>query len=216
MTINLCFHGLGSCGREREAGESRYWVPPGLFLRIADLLPENPHVRLTFDDGNSSDLDLAVPALAERGLNAEFFPLAGRLGRPGSLSAAGLRDLRAAGMPIGSHGWDHVSWRTLRGPALRRELWDARAALEAASGGPVHRVALPLGQYDRRLLRTLKGAGVPRVYTSDRFPARAGSWLQARYSVTAGDTLASVLAVIRRRKLADARHVASSLVKRAR
>ena len=44
-------------------------------------------MRISFDDGNASDLEIGLPALLERGLTATFFVLAGRLGRPGSLDA---------------------------------------------------------------------------------------------------------------------------------
>ena len=126
MIINLCFHGIGTIDREREPGESRYWIAEATFLRILDEVRGRPQVRLTFDDGNRSDVAVALPALRERGLSASFFALAGRLDDPASLSAADLRELRGAGMGIGSHGWTHAPWRGLSEAQARRELVDAR------------------------------------------------------------------------------------------
>ncbi len=217
MIVNLCFHGVGSLAKEREPGEAHYWIKERLFHQILDETMRYPHVRLSFDDGNKSDIETALPALQERGLQAAFFALAGRLEDSYSLDATDLRRLRGAGMEIGSHGWEHIPWRKLDLGTQRREFVDARQVLERASGGPIRKAALPLGRYDRNSLNQLRKAGYVTVYTSDRMPARQSSWLQARYSVTAADTLESVRAVMGRNLgLVDLRNVAASLVKRLR
>lgn len=217
MTINLCFHGVGVCGDEREPGEARYWVGRDEFLRMLDEAAAAPDVRLSFDDGNRSDADVALPALVERGLTATFFALAGRLCDPASLSAADLSALRAEGMQVGSHGWSHIPWRGLSAQDARREFVDARTALAEAAGAPIDQAALPLGRYDRRSLRALRTVGYRTVYTSDRYPARTAAWLQPRYSATATDTASSVRALLARRPgLGELRNAAASRVKRLR
>lgn len=215
--INLCFHGVGELEQEREPGERRYWVTHALFLSILDRLHKWPQVRLSFDDGNKSDILIALPALLERGIRADFFPLAGRLRDPQSVNGGDLRDIRNAGMTVGTHGWSHVPWRGLKGDQVQRELVDARHALAQASGGPIDTAALPLGRYDGRLLGQLREAGYDAVYTSDRMPARPGSWLQARYSVTRGDSIETITDIVTRRPgFAEARNYLSSVVKRIR
>ncbi|MGA7148010.1 MAG: polysaccharide deacetylase family protein [Microbacterium sp.] len=217
MIVNVCFHGIGVCKREREPGEGRYWVTQDVFRGVLDGVAGREDVGLSFDDGNRSDLDVALPALRERGLRATFFALAGRLDDPASLSAGDLRSLGAAGMAIGSHGWAHVPWRGLDPSQARREFIDARTVLEDAAGARITEAAMPLGRYDRRALRGLRSAGYDTVYSSDRFPARPGSWLQARYSATSDDTVETILAAVGRRPgLADARSLAKSLIKRIR
>jgi peptidoglycan/xylan/chitin deacetylase (PgdA/CDA1 family) len=190
--VNVCFHGIGSPARELEPGEAPYWIAESEFLRILDVLAGREEVRLSFDDGNASDVEIGLPALRERGLRATFFALAGRLGSPGSLSGPDLRDLTAAGMTIGSHGMDHVPWRGLSPAAVTRELEDARATLAQESGTAVDQAALPLGRYDRTTLGHLRRLGYTAVHTSDRRPAREGAWLQPRHSVRAGDSAESV------------------------
>ncbi len=217
MIVNVCFHGIGECKREREPGEGRYWVTQDVFRGVLDGVTGREDVGLSFDDGNRSDVDVALPALRERGLRATFFALAGRLDDPASLSAGDLRSLGAAGMAIGSHGWAHVPWQGLDPSQARREFIDARTVLEDAAGARITEAAMPLGRYDRRALRGLRSAGYDTVYSSDRFPARPGSWLQARYSVTSDDTVETILAAVGRRPgLADARSLAKSLIKRIR
>lgn len=217
MIINLCFHGIGTCQLERESGESRYWITQDMFLRTLDLVSERTNVRLSFDDGNISDVLIALPALQERGLTATFFALAGRLHDPASLSPADLRRLSDAGMTIGSHGWSHVPWRGLDAAAAERELIEARAVLADVTSVAVQDAALPLGRYDRRLLNTLREAGYRRVFSSDRFPARPESWLQARYSLTSQDDVASVARLFTMRSLlSSGLNVPKSVIKRFR
>lgn len=190
--INLCFHGVGLPERTLEPGEGGYWISRDLFLRVLDLFVDNEDVAISFDDGNSSDVEAALPALLERGLLGTFFALAGRLDSPGSLDGFDLRLLRRHGMTIGSHGMNHVPWRGLDDTEQQRELVVARDMLTAASGGPVDQAALPLGRYDRRTLRWLRTAGYDAVYSSDRLPDRVHGFLRPRYSIRSGDTVQSV------------------------
>ncbi|QYH36956.1 polysaccharide deacetylase family protein [Salinibacterium sp. M195] len=217
MITNLCFHGIGVCAQEREEGEARYWITSDVFRGILDLVHDRSDVTLSFDDGNRSDADIALPALHDRNLSATFFALAGRLDDPASLSATDLRELRTAGKDIGTHGWSHVPWRGLSPEEARREFVDAREALSEASGGEILDAALPLGRYDRRLLSQLRDARYRTVFTSDRFRTRSDSWLRARYSVTSADTVDSVRAMLTSRaSVAEARNFTASLVKRIR
>jgi peptidoglycan/xylan/chitin deacetylase (PgdA/CDA1 family) len=191
--INLSFHGVGTpAGPPREQGEHDYWVGRDAFLWLLDELQGRDDVRLSFDDGNASDVEVALPALVERGMRADFFVVAGRLGTPGNVDAGGLRALRSAGMRIGTHGMDHRSWRGLDDDDLAVELVEARHAIADAAGSAVVATALPLGQYDRTVLAALRKHDYRVVYSSDARRARAGAWFQPRYSVRAGDTPQSV------------------------
>ncbi|MEV1333418.1 polysaccharide deacetylase family protein [Micromonospora costi] len=216
--INICFHGVGEPGRDLEPGEDRYWVDRDAFLAILDEVAAWPATRISFDDGNLSDLSIGLPALVDRDLTADFFVLAGRLGEPGSLDAAGVRELRRHGMTIGTHGMSHRSWRAMDPATVRDELVVARERLAAAAGSPVDLAACPLGRYDRRLLASLRRLDYARVFTSDRRPARPGAWLQPRFSVRRGDTPASLRAEVLARpsRYRRARLAAVGIAKRLR
>ncbi len=187
------------------------------YLRILDELATWPAVHLSFDDGNASDLELGAPALVERGLHATFFVLAGRLDTPGSLASDQVRELRRLGMDVGTHGMDHVSWRSMTPEVRERELVEARALI-ADLAGDVREAALPRGQYDRKLLGWLRRLGYLRVHTSDRRPARAGAWIQPRFSVTKDDTPATLVGGVLRPRPAHERLLleAKGLAKRLR
>ena len=188
----ICFHGIGEPRRELEPGEDAYWIDLDSYRRILDEVMTWPRVSITFDDGNVSDVDAGLPALVERDLTATFFVLGGRLDGPGSLSRSAVAQLAAAGMTVGTHGMDHRSWRRLSEVDRQRELVEARDLIAEASGRAVAEAACPLGRYDRSVLSALRRLGYQRVHTSDRRPARAGAWLQPRFSVHRGETPESV------------------------
>lgn len=185
--INLTFHGVGDPGRALEPGEADVWVSGRRLAAVLDAIAGRDDVRLTFDDGNASDVRHALPALADRGLHATFFVVAGRLGTRGFLDAAGVEALADAGMAIGCHGMRHRPWRALDDGAMREELVHARHRLEDVVQRPVAEAGCPFGSYDSRVLAWLRRAGYARVFTSDRGSTPAQAWLQARNSVGAGD-----------------------------
>ncbi|WP_372671343.1 polysaccharide deacetylase family protein [Amycolatopsis kentuckyensis] len=202
VAVNLALHGIGRPARQLDPGEDERWVTVEQFERVLDVVAERDDVHLTFDDGNESDVEIALPRLVDHGLTAEFFPLAGRLGQRGYLDRDGLRELTRAGMEIGSHGWEPRDWRRLDDRQASRELTEAPKLLGDLCGRPVRRYSLPFGAYDRRVLTRLRQAGATRVYTSSGGPASRDGWLQARTELRHdldGESLDGVLAAGRRR-----------------
>jgi peptidoglycan/xylan/chitin deacetylase (PgdA/CDA1 family) len=213
----LCFHGIGAPGRSMEDGEARYWIDRDALRWVLDIAAADPLVRVSFDDGNASDIEIGLAELEQRGLQATFFPLAGRLDQPGSLGTSDVSALVAAGMRIGSHGFHHRSWRDLGKDDARIEFDEARVVLARAAGAAVDVAACPRGAYDRGVLTALRSRGYTAVFTSDWASSRDGTWVQPRFSVRAIDTPAGIKAHIdqrnslRRRTMARARVLAKSL-----
>jgi peptidoglycan/xylan/chitin deacetylase (PgdA/CDA1 family) len=185
----LNFHGLGEPPDAIADAERNVWVPLEWFQEILDVILRHD-VSVTFDDGNRSDLELALPALSERGLTARFFPLTGRIGAANYLSADDIARLRDAGMGIGSHGCEHRDWRTLDDRELHEELTVSRHTLAEILDADIAEAACPFGSYDRRVLRALDGACYRRVFTSDGGTHPAGARLASRVTVDRSRPLA--------------------------
>lgn len=181
--VNITVHGIGPTCRRLDPGEDSTWVSVEQFERVLDAAVGRQDVRITFDDGNASDVEVGLPRLVERGLTATFFVLAGEFGKPGRIDVDGVRELLAAGMSVGSHGWAHRDWRRLTEAQARQEIADANRVIGEITGEPVTDVAVPFGSYDRMVLNRLRHAGMRRVYTSDGGRAQPGQWLQARNSI---------------------------------
>jgi len=181
---NINFHGVGTPPSEIGASERRVWISQSFFAKSLDVLTiSRIPVRISFDDGNVSDYEVALPELSARNLNADVFIVADRIGTPNYLSAAQIREMHRLGHRIGNHGMHHESWRGLQDEDLQQKLRVARQTIEDIIGAAVTVAACPFGEYDRRVLRTLRSCGYKTVYTSDGGCAVPDAWLQPRETV---------------------------------
>jgi len=182
----LNFHGVGTPGARIEAAERPYWITGDAFHTVIDHLAiwgQQHPIAITFDDGNLSDLEIAAPALAAKGLSAHFFVLTGRLETPGYLSANDLRRLRDMGFIIGTHGQDHLSWPDQSSEVLHREIHTSRDRLQDILGTEITQAAVPFGNYNRNVLAALKAAGFTAVWTSDGGTTNLDAFLRPRTSI---------------------------------
>lgn len=182
----LTFHGIGEPERILDPGEDDYWISLDRFCDVLDRV--NHHVDrdkflITFDDGNLSDLRLAVPELCSRDLDAEFFVLTGRLDKTGSLDQNDIRCLVKMGMRVGSHGIDHRDWSSLPDGDLARELDQSKRQLEEICGHRLRSASIPFGRYNRATLAKLRGCGYETVYSSDGGDTTIDRFLRARTSI---------------------------------
>ena len=185
--FRLILHGVGDPPRPLEPGEDKVWISRSGLRSVLDAAAERSDVRLSFDDANRSDHELALPELVARGLRATFFVVAGRIDQPGFLSRAALRELVDAGMSVQSHGMRHRIWRGLDEAARREELVVARELIAEMTGQAVDEVAIPFCLYDRRVLGHLRAAGYRHVHTCDGGPADPAKWLQPRTQISRGE-----------------------------
>jgi peptidoglycan/xylan/chitin deacetylase (PgdA/CDA1 family) len=122
-------------------------------------LPPKP-IAITFDDGWRHQLTNTLPSLVKNGLRATYFIVYNQSARlSGFLNFDQLRQLRDAGMWIGSHSVSHPNLR--RAPALRLtfEVTASKQALEAVVEQPVTVFAYPGGSFDARVARAVQQAG---------------------------------------------------------
>lgn len=187
--VILNFHGIGPPHRHVPESERPYWISEAMFRVILEQVlvsrAAGIDVRLTFDDGNISDLTIAAPAIADVGVTASFFLLTGRVGNADYVNEIAARELIGMGMEVGLHGRDHVDWRLLDDARLRAEVVDARKDLEDLIGAKVTSVAVPFGAYSRKVMHRILREGYCAVYTSDGGYARPNSRIRSRTSVRA-------------------------------
>lgn len=127
--------------------------------------PVPPHwIGVTFDDGNASDYEHALPILSQHGFRATFFVCGERI--ENELRPERLRSLHAAGMHVGSHAMRHRFMTTLGAADEELELVQSRARLEQLIGAPVLHFAPPGGRWSARTRDALRRAGYVAVSTS--------------------------------------------------
>jgi peptidoglycan/xylan/chitin deacetylase (PgdA/CDA1 family) len=194
--LYLTFHGLGTPPPRIDDEERPYWLSPERFssiLRLAQKYEtERRRIHITFDDGNQSDVTVAMPILGNFRRQASFFLLSDFLGRPGFVDRDDIARLHSVGMTIGSHGAAHVRWTTLGEAELIDQVTRSLQVLSSLVDHPVNRVAVPFNAYDRRVLSVLRRLGVAAVLTSDGGTARSGAWLKARTTIRMDTSLATI------------------------
>jgi len=84
------------------------------------------------------------------------------------LSGTELRQLAASGIEIGAHGYDHEALSdNLSATALKREVVDSRATLEALTGHAVRAFAFPFGIQSTAARQAVEKAGYSFALTSE-------------------------------------------------
>lgn len=128
---------------------------------------------VTFDDALEGVRRHAAPVLDELGVPATVFVVTGALGQqpswwPGSgpvMARAGIEELVAAGVHLGSHTASHASLPTLSPEALEREVVDSKAALEDIAGFAIEHLAYPYGHFSPAVRDAVSAAGYTAGFT---------------------------------------------------
>jgi peptidoglycan/xylan/chitin deacetylase (PgdA/CDA1 family) len=197
--INITFHGIGGPPENTPDEDREMWLSKELFQLAIDLIKRSDNVCISVDDGNLSDIEILFPELLRCNLKASLFMPANFIGKKGHLGKTDLRQWKAAGLNVGSHGIQHVNWRILDNKELEREVFESKDKLEQIVGHSIREAACPFGYYDRRVLRHLRKAGYKRIYTSDGGHAFSGAWLQPRNSLHAWDNRESIQKLLSKR-----------------
>lgn len=125
-----------------------------------------PCVALSFDDGTDGQFERAFPLLARHDMTATFFVTTEWIGRPGHISWAGLREMRAAGMSVASHTHTHPFLSELDRAGVRQEMTISKALLDDKLGQSTIALALPGGDPPRGSWDVVHEAGYRLVATS--------------------------------------------------
>lgn len=121
-------------------------------------LPPRP-VVITFDDGWENQYRHAFPVLRKLGMPATFFVFTSVIGHDRrNMTWAELREMKAAGMTIGSHTRTHPMLPDdHRG--LAYEVDSSRVDIERHLGSAPRFFAYPFGAWDRQALKEARHAG---------------------------------------------------------
>jgi peptidoglycan/xylan/chitin deacetylase (PgdA/CDA1 family) len=146
-------------------------------------------VALTFDDGTSSDIEQAAPALVYARFSATFYVVTSRVGTNGYLTRFDLQYMSALGFEIGSHSVNHAFLPGLARHELERELRDSKDQLEQWIGSPVAHFSCPFGGRTPAVIAAGMEAGYKSVATSDIGVNRIGEAVLQRLAVRRNTSL---------------------------
>ncbi|HET6680181.1 MAG TPA: polysaccharide deacetylase family protein [Gemmatimonadaceae bacterium] len=125
-------------------------------------------VLLTFDDGGASACPRTADLLETQGWRGHFFIATDRIGTPGFVDAAGLRDLHRRGHVVGSHSCSHpLRMSGCSTEQLDREWLESRDRLANLLGSAIVTASVPGGGYSRRVGESAAAAGYRCLFTSE-------------------------------------------------
>jgi len=208
MNKILMYHSIGNHDNN-EVGAELYsvsvekfrrqmeWVCALASCRVSEFNPQTRKpanaqtITITFDDGLLTNYTNALPILKEFGLKAYFFILVGKVGTAGYMNWEQIRELRDAGMIIGSHGMTHRILTELNDAELNYELNESKKILEEKLSRAIDYLSIPRGFCNKKVIDKVKQAGYKAVFTSNlkdndgfkfgRIPVRS-SWSIAYFA----------------------------------
>jgi peptidoglycan/xylan/chitin deacetylase (PgdA/CDA1 family) len=135
-------------------------------------LPSKPIV-ISFDDGYASHYANAFPVLRRHRWPGVLNLQLDRIDVDDGLSRARVKTLLRAGWELGDHTATHPDLTTVGADALRAEVIDSKADLEALFGVPVDFFCYPYGRLDDDVVQAVRDAGFLAATTTVRGRASA-------------------------------------------
>lgn len=175
--LALTFHRLADEtvkeSEKQDPAMERYTVSAKLFADLTDrILPSTccnvsdftqkttgNWVIPTFDDGFTSDYEIAYTLIKEKKLKATFFVTVQNIGKPGYLNSNNLKDMSENGMEIGSHGLTHRYLITMPKKETLKEIQESKDQLEQIVGDKVTSYAPVGGHFHNWMIRAASDAG---------------------------------------------------------
>jgi peptidoglycan/xylan/chitin deacetylase (PgdA/CDA1 family) len=143
-------------------------VSVGHLLQASERGSASLLVGLTFDDGYRDFLTSALPLLERYGFGATVFAVAGLVGGTNLwdeglgwplLDKDELREVRARGIEVGSHGLSHIRLAGLDRRTLKQEVQESGELLSELLGAPVDGFCYPYGSLDADAMQAVEEAG---------------------------------------------------------
>mgnify|MGYP000961394961 CR=1 FL=1 len=122
---------------------------------------------ITFDDGYEGNYTCAYPALMKHGFKATFFVTTNWMDRKNMLSWQQLREMKEAGMEIGSHGKNHTLLSDMKENDIVDEVCGSMEDIRQKLDAVPQVISCPSGSYSSLMQTIAQKAGYKLVATSD-------------------------------------------------
>lgn len=176
----LIYHGINTDARGRDvlardlfAGQMEFIKKAGLEVAPLDELIAGADIRnkifLTFDDGVGNFYSCAWPVIKSYRYPVTLFVITDRIGRPGYLSCAELRQLAESGLvTVGSHTAHHRYLPDLTPEEIEEETSGSKRIIEETVNRRVDFLAYPWGGFNELTKEVVKRAGYRAAFTTNQ------------------------------------------------
>tara|TARA_B100000686_G_C16477586_1_gene805391 strand:+ start:149 stop:859 length:711 start_codon:yes stop_codon:yes gene_type:complete len=151
---------------------------------------------LTFDDGCSSDYEIAFPILHNYKASAIFFLIIEKIGQKDYLNWSQIVEMHQYGMTFGSHSLSHQSMTRLSKKQVIQEFSRSKCILEEKLGAEVVSFSYPYGDYSRQLNKIGIDIGYQFLFTSEHGIATQSKAVLPRNSIHSGMSWNDVMKVL--------------------
>jgi hypothetical protein len=169
-------------------------------LHLLDSLKKHKlETQITFDDGELSQFQNALPLLTEYEIKATYFVTPGLIGTAAKfLGWDDLKMLQGTGHAVQSHGWSHKFLTFCSDAELAHELQASKKSLEDNLGSAVEEISVPGGRCNSRVILACVAAGYRRVYVSEPWVQTSieGVEVIGRFMVRRSTTLAELKKIV--------------------
>lgn len=129
----------------------------GLDYLLNPIISDKKPVILTFDDGYQDAYTQAFPILKKYGFTATFYIITAYMDKYNNyLTWDQARELKSAGMNIGSHTHTHPDLSKIFGIRVTDEIKESKKTIEEKIGGTISDFCYPAGKYDQKIIDELK------------------------------------------------------------
>lgn len=213
----LTYHSVGKRDHEMNVGlddfrdQMEWLADQGIVRTLSDAAEGAEGVAITFDDGYADTLRIAAPVLAELGLSATVFIVAGRAGmrltcdadlETGALMTwEEIREIETMGWSVGGHTLTHRRLSRLTRMEQRTEIADCTRLLEDNLGHTIEAFAYPYGSaldYNETSKELVRASGYSFAVSNRFGPNTPGCdrWALRRMWIDRTDTLDSFCAKV--------------------
>ena len=158
---------------------------------VENLNSNKLHVALTFDDGNTSDYEIAFPFLKNLNLPASFFVLVHE-----QVDWKQLKEMADAGFEIGSHGLFHKDLTSIKEESLREELIMSKKRIEKELNTIVHDFSFPFGRFNDRVVAECYKSSYVNMFSTHFGLNKTESSTYKRWSIKSSTTLEQIEKVL--------------------
>jgi glycosyltransferase involved in cell wall biosynthesis/peptidoglycan/xylan/chitin deacetylase (PgdA/CDA1 family) len=145
-----------------------------LAKNLSDTKEKDNVLYCTFDDGDVSNYEKALPVLERLGIKATFFITAGLLGKyidgpqgkRKMMNAEQVKNLARKGHEIGAHTMTHPRLADLCVEKAEEEIFQSKACLEDLIGAPVVSFAYPYGNFNKGVRDSVENARFEYAFTT--------------------------------------------------
>ncbi len=175
-------------------------IGPPVRANALDAASEPQPWMFTVDDGGVTSYTVIAPMLEDVGWRGHFFVTTDRIGTPGFVTEAHIRELHRRGHVVGSHTASHPQRMSKCSEEELLTEWRRSAArLQEILDVPTAVASVPGGYYSRRVAATADAAGIRFLFNSEpvRTPQTVGDCrVLGRYCVKQSTSLDEVLGVM--------------------